>query len=254
MSSVISYNSYNLQTSNIITERIFHTSAPENDLQTEPKMRRDGSYLMSNYWVRKVIVATGTILGSSVSDLDSRIDVLKQNLVGENLNLDIGYSGGTRRYRATVRRIDIEREHFHTNWCPFTIEFVCADAFGKDTSSTSVTQDDNTTSPFSKTFTIRGSIGPYPVITLDFTSGSNVTEITIENTTTGDSITITRGFSDGESLEIDCENMTVKVDGTEVDFSGVFPEFVVGSNTLQVTVTGSPFDIDLDITYTNLYI
>ena len=254
MASTITYNAYDLQTSNIITEKVLHTSAPDNDLSTEQKMRRSGSYLMSNYWVRKVITLTGHILGSSVSDLDSRIDALKQNLVGENLNLDIGYSGGTRRYRATTRRVDIEREHFHTNWCPFMIEFVCADAFGKATSPTSVTQEDNTTSPFSKTFTITGSVGPYPIITLDFTSGSNVSVIVITNTTTGDSITITRGFADAESLVVDCDGMTVKVDGTEVDFSGVFPEFVVGSNTLQVTVTGTPFDIDLDITYTLLYL
>ena len=254
MASTISFNTYSLQTSNIITERILHTSSPENDLQTMQRMRRSGSFLMSNYWIKKIINATGNILATSVSDLDSRIDELKENLVGENLNLDIGYAGGTRRYRATIRRVEIEREHFHNNWCPFSIEFVCADAFGKDTSSTSVTQDSNTTSPFSKTFTISGSIGPYPIITLDFVSGANVTVIKIENTTTGDSMTITRAFSDAESLVVDCDGMTVKVDGTEIDFSGVFPEFIVGSNVLQVTVTGSPFDIDLDITYVSLYL
>ena len=254
MSSEITFNSYDLQTSSIIIEKILHNSAPDNNLSTKPKMRRDGSFLVSNYWTKKSITATGHIIASSVSDLDSKIDTLKQNLVGENLNLDIGYAGGTRRYRATVSSVEIEREHFNNSWCPFSITFICADAFGKDTSATSVTQDNNTSSPFSKTFAITGSIGPYPVITLDLTEATAVTALKIENTTTSDSITITRTYADAESLVVDCNAMTVKVDSIDVDFSGIFPEFIVGSNILQVTVTGTPFDIDLDISYTSLYL
>ena len=255
MASQIQFNSYNLQTSSIITERIFHTSTPQDNLKTEEKMRRNGSFLLCNYWIKKIINSRGHIIGSSVSDLDSRIDALKENLVGENLDLDIGYAGGTRRYRATVKKIEINREHFNGSWCPFAIEFICTDAFGKDTSTTSVSQDNNTTSPFSKTFTMGGSIGAYPIITLDFTSGNNVTAVKIKNTTTGDFITITRSFAyPVASLVIDCNAMTVEVDGIDEDFTGVFPEFIIGSNEVEVTVTGSPFDIDLDITYTKLYI
>jgi len=254
MSSTITYNSYNLQTANIITEKILHTSAPSNEVLLQRKVRRDGSVLMSNYWTQKRIQLTGHILGSSVSDLDSKIDTLKQNLVGENQNLDIGYAGGTRRYIATLDSLTIDREHFHTSWVPFALEFICADPFGRATSSTQETLTGQTSSPFTKVFTMGGSIGAYPVITLDFTTGDNVTAVKIENETTGDYITITRSFSNGESLEVDCDNLTVEVDSSAVDFTGVFPEFVVGSNSLKITVTGTPFDIDLDITYTNLYL
>ena len=259
MASSITFNSYDLQTSSIVTEKILHTSSPENNLQVNQKMRRDGSILFSNYWTKKNISASGHILGSSISDLDSKIDTLKQNLVGENLDLDIGYAGGTRRYRATVKRINIDREHFNGSWCPFSIEFVCVDAFGKDTSTTSVTQDNNTSSPFTKVVTIGGSFPAFPTISLDFTSGSNVTAVKIENVTTGEFITIpfpldSRTFADAEILIVDCNNMTVQISAVNIDFSGVFPKFVVGSNTVRITVSGSPFDIDLDITYTPLYI
>lgn len=254
MASSITFNSYDLQTSSIITEKILHTSSPENNLQANQRMRRDGNILFSNYWTRKNISASGHILGSSISDLDSKIDTLKQNLVGENLDLDIGYAGGTRRYRATVKRINVDREHFNGSWCPFSIEFVCVDAFGKDTSTTSVTQDNNTSSPFTKVFTMGGSFPAFPIISLDFTAGSNVTAVKIENVTTGEFMTVTRNFSDAEILIVDCNNMTVQISSANIDFTGVFPEFVVGSNTVRITVTGSPFDIDLDITYTALYI
>lgn len=249
----ISFNSYNLQTSNIITERILHTSSPENDFLSERKMRREGSYLLSNYWIRKIITVSGHIIGTSASDLGSRIDTLKQNLIGEKLDLDIGFAGGTRRYKATARRVEIEKEHFHSNWCPFSIEFACVDSFGRATSSTSETLSAQTTSPFNKIFTMGGSIGAYPIITLDFTSGSSVTVVKIENTATEEFMTVTRTFADAESLAIDCENLTVTVDSVDVDFTGVFPSFIVGSNNVEITVTGA-FNIDLDITYTKIYI
>lgn len=260
MSSSITFNSYDLQTSNIITEKIFHTSSPDNDLSSEQSMRRDGSFLMSNYWTRKVIIATGHIIGSSVSDLDSRIDTLKKNLVGENLALDIGYNGGTRRYRATVRDVKIEREHFNTYWCPFSIEFVCTDAFGKDTSSVTVTQDGNTTTPFSKVFTVDGSFGPRPLINFLFVEGTAATSLTVRNRDSdgviveGAELTVSQNFTDGAGLAIDCENMTVVLDGVDSDFSGVFPVFQSGYNRIQVEIVGTPFEVDMDITYTNLYL
>jgi len=254
MSSQITYNSFNLQSSTIITEKILHTSAPKNDFNSQNKARRDGSYLLSNYWSSKAISAQGTIIGSSVSNLDTLIDELKQNLAGENLNLDIGYAGGTRRYRATASDIVIDREHFNGSWCPFIVEFQCVDAFGRDTSATTVIQDGNTTSPFTKSFTMTGSFPAYPVITLTLVGGDNISVIKVENTVNGDFMTITRSYSDAEVLEVDCDGMTVKVDGTEVDFTGVFPDFVVGANNIRITVTGSPFDIDMDIVYTALYL
>jgi len=248
------FNSYNLQTSNIITEKVLHTSAPENDLITESKARRDGSFLMSNYWRKKTIFVTGHIIGTSISNLESRIDTLKQNLVGQKKSLDVGYAGGTRRYTATVKSITIEREHFNSYWCPFSIEFECANPFGEAISSTTETLLAQTSSPFSKVITMIGSIGAYPVITIDLTSGDNVTAIEIKNTTLGDFITIARSFSDAESLVVDCENLTVQVDSTEVDFTGVFPAFEIGTNTVDITVTGTPFNVDLTLVYTASYI
>ena len=82
MSSEISYNSYNIQTSNIITENIFHTSAPQKDMITVQRPRRNRSLLLDNFWTQKSIIASGHILGSSVADLDARIDEFKQNIVG----------------------------------------------------------------------------------------------------------------------------------------------------------------------------
>jgi hypothetical protein len=254
MASTITFNSYDLQTTSIITEKILHTSSPDCDLPTEQIARRDGSVIMSDYWIKKTIISNGHIIGSSVADLDSKIDALKQNLVGTNLNLDIGYAGGTRRYLATVRKIDIEREHYNNYWTPFTIEFVCADPFGRATSSTNHSLDAQVASPFSLAFSMVGSIPAYPVITLTCDAINSVSVIKIENTVTTDFLTVTRTFTAGDILEVDCNNQTVKANTVEVDYSGIFPSFIVGSNTVKITVTGTSFSIDLDVDYTKLYL
>ncbi|KKK95959.1 hypothetical protein LCGC14_2667560, partial [marine sediment metagenome] len=90
-----------------------------------------------------------------------------------------------------------------------------------------------------------------------------VTQISFENTTVSDTITVGSLTldADGDYLEIDCENMTVKVsyDGgaaTEVDYTGVFPLFNAGSNSYETTVVGggATWTLNQDITYFKTYL
>lgn len=252
--STITFNSYSLQTTSIITEKITHASTPDLDLTTEQVARMDRSIITSDYWIKKTIQITGHLFCSSIAALDAKIDEIKAGLLGTNQNLDISFSGGTRRYLATTKSIEIEREHYNSSWCPFTIEFLCADPFGRATSTTSHTLTAQAASPFSLVFTMVGSVPAYPTISLTLTSGINVTQVKIENTTTSDSITLVDSYNNGDVILIDCDSQTAKINAVEYDFSGIFPEFVIGSNTVQVTITGSPFLADLAVTYTKLYL
>jgi phage-related protein len=252
--SSISFNSHSLQDSNIITEKVLHLTAPDMNQVLEAKARRNGSLLMSNYFTQRTIKLEGVIKDTSIEALDSRIDLIKSYLIGEEKNLDIGYISGTRRYIATLRSVVIEREHFNTSWTPFSMEFACAEPFGKDTSPTVVSSSGHTTSPFSEVFIIPGSVGACPIITLTLTTGTNVTAIKVENLTTNTSMTITRDYSNSDVLEVDCSEMTVEANAVAVDYTGVFPSFDSGSNTLRITVTGTPFNIDLGISYLSLYL
>jgi hypothetical protein len=253
MPSTISFNSYNLQTANIITEKILHTSTPDFDLLTEQKARRNGSFIMANYWTKKTIIASGHIIGTSVSDLDSRIDTLKRNLAGQELNLDIGYSGGTRRYIATAKKLDIEREHYNNYWCPFSIEFSCVDPFGRATTPLSYEILNQTTSPVSLTVPISGSVPAYPTLTIYFDAVNTVSVVQIENITTGDIMTITRSFAASSTLIINCNTLSVTYNAADQDYSGIFPDFVLGNNVIEATVTGTSFQLDLTVSYIPLY-
>ncbi|MFA5154507.1 MAG: hypothetical protein WC554_18330 [Clostridia bacterium] len=254
MASSVYFNNHSLQDSNIITEKVLHLSAPEIGQVLEAKARRNGSLLMSNYFTQRRIKLEGVIKDTSIENLDSRVDLIKSYLIGEEKNLDIGYITGTRRYIATLSNLSIEREHYNTSWTPFSMEFACAEPFGRDTSPTVISSNGHTTSPFSEVFIIPGTVGALPVITLTLNTGNNVTAIKVENLTTDTSMLITRDYSASDVLEVDCSEMTVEANTIAVDYTGIFPSFDSGSNTLRITVTGTPFNIDLGISYLSLYL
>lgn len=251
--SSITFNSYSLQTSSIITEKILHTSTPDFDLPAERKARRNGSFLLPSYWTQKTITVSGVIIGTSIIDLDSKIDSLKQNLVEQEAFLDIGYNSGTRRYIATVKRVEIEREHYNGSWCPFSIEFFCADPFGRDTSYSSYEILNQNASPVSLTVPITGSIPACPIITVHFDTVNTVSALVITNTTTGDIMTITRSFAAASDLIINCNTLLVTYNAVEQDYSGVFPDFSLGNNIITATVTATAFQLDLTVSYLPLY-
>jgi phage-related protein len=209
---------------------------------------------LSNYWTKKTITISGHIIGTSISDLDTKIDTLKQNLAGEELNLDIDYAGGTRRYIATVRNITIEREHYNASWCPFSIEFVCADPFGRASSAVTEQVLNKTTASFSLVFSMTGSVPAYPTLTLHFDSANTVSAVQIENITTDCSMTVTRSFAASSDLVVDCNLLTVTYNTANQDYSGIYPNFVLGINTIMITVTSTAHQADLTVAYTPLYI
>lgn len=249
----ITFNSFDLQDGNYHTKKITHRKFPERIILTEPKTRRDGFSIVDKYFEKKIIILEGTITGGSEAGLRTLIDNMKKEIRGTDKNLDIDYGGSTIRYEATVQKLEVPEDYYHLTFIPFTIEFLCH-PLGKATSTTNHSDNDITSSPHNSSLTITGSESPLPVITLTVDAETSMTVIKFKNTTTNSEITITRAFAATEVLEIDCENLTVKVDGTEVDFTGVFPEFDPGSNNYTITITdGGAFNIDLDVDYAAYY-
>lgn len=78
--------------------------------------------------------------------------------------------------------------------------------------------------------------------------------ITITNGTTSQAITITQTFAKNDVLEVDCDNKTVKVNGTEVDYTGVFPIFSPGTHNLVITTDFTVFTFTVTTDYTKRYL
>ncbi len=245
----ITFNSYNLQDSNYITKKVTHRKFPSRIILSEPKSRRDGFNVVDKYYERKVIILEGIIVAATASALRTKIDDLKKNIRGTDKEFDIDYGGETIRYKATVQSIDIPEDFFHITFVPFVIELLCH-PLGTATSTTNHSDDNIIASPHNSSLTITGSESPLPVITLTVDAETDMTVLKFKNTTTNTEIIITRAFSAADIIIIDCDNLTVKVNGTSVDFTGLFPEFDPGSNNYTITITDSgAFNVDLDVDY-----
>lgn len=266
MAKNIVFNSFDLQDSNFLTKDIIYRNLPSKIIDLIPKSRRDGFFIQNTYFESKEIIVKGTLTRDTEANLKTSLDSMKEALYVDEANLDIDDGSGTMRFVASVKSIHIPEEHYNITQLPYEIIFV-AQPFGKATSTStdSKTITQASASPYENTFDPTGSMGPTPVLKWACSGipTAAITQIKIENTTTGESMTVPSLVldADGDYLEIDCENMTVKrsYDGgaeTEIDFTGTFPAFNAGSNSYKVTITGggATWTLSQTFTYYPLYL
>ena len=263
MAKNIVFNSFDLQDSNFLTKDIIYRNIPSKIIDLIPKSRRDGFFVQNTYYESKEIVVRGTISRDTEANLKTSLDTMKEALYTDEANLDIDDGSGTMRFVASVQSINIPEEHYHITQLPFEIVFI-AQPFGRATSTTTDTNSGITASPENSSIDPTGSIGPRPILKwlLAALPSAAITQIKFENTTTSESITIPSLVLDasGDYLIVDCENMTVErsYDGgaeTDIDFTGIFPSFIAGSNSYTLTITcGGTFNITQTIEYTPLYL
>jgi len=251
MATTVQFDGVSLQNVNRVVRSIQHDSAPARDIEILPLAREEGGILVSEHYQPKMIQVDGILKASSQSGLETIIDDFKELLSRKNKNLDITYASGTRRYVAYARNVFINRNFFHLNFAPYTIEFIVPAGVGKDIASTEALDDVSISSyPYSDSVTFSGSATPKPIIKLTFGTGwNNAYGIKFKNTDTDEECIITRssGFSSGDFLEIDCENKEVKINDTEIEFYRVFPSFEIGSNNIEITA-GDLIDQEFDST------
>ena len=262
----ITFNSFDLQDSNFRTRDIVYRNTPEKIIDLIPKSRRDGFDLVNTYYENKEITIVGMLTRDTEANLKTSLDLMKAALHIDESNLDINDGGTTMRFVASVKSINVPEEHYHITQIPYEIVFIC-EPFMKSTSTTtdSKTITQASASPYENTFDPVGSIGPNPVLKWACSGApmAAITQIVFENVTTGETITVPSLVldADGDYLEIDCENLTVKrvYDGgaaTSIDFTGVFPTFKSTSNSYKVTITGggATWSLSQTIVYYSTYI
>lgn len=237
MDGNLTFDSNNLQTysaatrTGIITSSIDHNDVAAKDIALLGLANTDASVIPRVGYPSKKITIAGTIIGSTQANIDSRIDTFKSYFNGKNKNLDIVYNGSTRRYIATASSVSVVRAN-KALFATFTVEFICTQPFGRATSvTTALNQSARTASSYNDTHTFVGT-APYqlPVITITYaTVTGGAAFVQFNNSTNGQGIMITdQTWANGDVLEIDCVNKTVKKNGVEIDFLGAFPEFPPG--------------------------
>lgn len=258
MNGDITFNSNDLQTFSsttkvgINTNVINHTDIPDKVASIFAKADANGSSISAINYPNKKVSIGGTIHGSTQDDLDSRIDAFKGYFNTKGANLDIDYSGSTRRYVATSNAIGIERQQ-KVLWAKFTVEFICTEPFGKDTTATSITNSLNyTLASLTVAPTIGGSAPvQYPIITLTLDALTGTGDYIQITNNTSDQLMLLYGFSftAGDVIVIDAFERTVTINGVEVDYLGTFLELEPGAQSLTYTDGFTTRQVDIVITY-----
>lgn len=250
----ITFNGYDMQTTDVVSLRfpdIDDVNYGENNFARLGTT--DGQKWIETKYGGRVITVQGMITGTSIANVEGVLDTFKENIfLNEIANLDIGYAGTTRRWKAKVRNVRMD-ESLKGLTRGFTVEFETL-GFGQETTATTVSYANETGSP-TKTITFGGSVKPLPKYIITVNSATSLTGVTILCDTTNREIEVQETLVATDVLEIDTELKTVTINSVAVDqFLGIFPEVNQGENDITFTFASSAHDVDIDIQYTKRYL
>jgi len=127
-----------------------------------------------------------------------------------------------------------------------SLSFTVLDPLAYSTTETS-TPHNIDADPDTVVETAGGTANTFPVYTLTAGEALGAIEVTLENLTTGYSLTWSGTVADTEELVIDCANWTVELEGTP-DMStvtGRFPYLQPGANSIKVTNWSNSGTLDI---------
>lgn len=241
------FNSFSLNDSNFITERIVFKGYAGRAVTRANIARREGIKLLNTEFGEKEISIEGVIIGSSASDLRTLVDGMKQALTEEEADLVIEQD---RTFTATVKSLAIPDEHYSQSKAPFEATFICTKPFSVGAQQTAVLAVTSGIYTVSGTVVISGTLFARPVLTYTpgapITGATNMTQITIYHVQTGQSITVS-GFGSGTGLSysspvtVNFDTFTAIEASTSIETTGSFAKWQVGTNTFTVTSTGRTF-------------
>jgi hypothetical protein len=245
MASTIKYDNTEILNTTYNPRYLKHESFPDRVLDFQDLAKDNGSILVSDKFGVKKIQAMGILIGTSQADLESKVDTMKELFARVGKNLDVDWNGTTRRYVVTTALLNIDRDHYHITWVPWIAKFTCASGIAEDSTETTLqnaTDFNLGEGTFSLTFA--GSAPPKPKFTIETIHTSYTTKgICLKNNDNGQAIYIplVSGVVDNGKLEIDCRLKTVRATaggyyGQTLKYYGQFPEFVVGANSITVSV------------------
>ena len=240
----ITYDSTDILNNIQKTRIVQHESVADFEINSLKPSRSDGTIFVNEVINTKQIIIEGIIEGTTQANLETNIDTFNELMNRKNKNLDISYAGGTRRYVCIPERITYNRDYFNLKFVPFRVVMQVPAGVGVDTSTTTLTAKTLTAVETTDTLTFGGTAEPKPVIKVVINTRGNGDVVRIENTDNDDYIDVDL---DGvvSYIEVDCENLTVKRDGTTaINYRGKFPKFEPGANGVKYTVFGSGYTED----------
>jgi hypothetical protein len=225
-------------------------------ITTNPIARANKSVTSSAFNRERHLQVTVEIGQDSRELLDLAIDKLKTILQGLEKTLILDYGGGLRQWTATFDN-NMAYSDMAGGHATIVIPFLAADGNGYDTTTTALVNSVLTGSTRTENVFFAGSSErQLPIITITLTTVTSGTShgITITNPATSQAIVINRTtWTNADILVIDTAAKTVQVNGTDVAFTGPFPEWALGAGTLQYADTFTARKYTLNVIYRKRY-
>jgi len=189
---------------------------------------------LSGWYNKRIITIKVGISRDTRANVEASLDDLMDKLHGVEKILQLPQAGTLREYYSTFSQAVVVTEA--GAYLEIDLIFECSDNFGYDVQPVQALSISGATTASSSDSLSFGGSAPTQVPVITFTlsalTGGTSKNVIIGNGVTGQEITINRTWTAGDLIIIDCFNRTVKVNGTEVAFTGAFPEFATGNGLL----------------------
>lgn len=253
----IEFDGYGLQNTAIISELILTDSAPSRDVVSFKTPRRDGGGILAADFAGRSVVVRGIIKAASASALATAMDTFKKRVCKQEKNLDINLNDTVRRCTATLvnpQSIFGRRQGYHITDCPFDLEFLSMDPFFKEVDYTASSELSKTDLSLNKDVVNQGSWKSDLDMVIIVDAATSITALTVTNNTNDDALTITENINAGDVIRIMGSTKSVTINGTEVEYSGTFPELETGDNSLTFAWTGTSLTWNLTVKHKKTYL
>lgn len=214
----------------------------------------DKSAYTSSYANGRDVNISGVIRTNSRGSLDEAISKLYAMFASNDVTLELPV-GGEQRYFYEVSVKNIVVADVAGGYAAVNIELHADDPYSYATTTTELLNVVNVTSG-SRTWPVTvegiGEQAPTITYTLDSYTDSTGVEVSIGNPD-GEIITVRRTWAANDVLDVDCKNLTVKVNDEQVLYSGKIPTWRNGSRSVSVSDTFTERQFDLSVVYEKRY-
>lgn len=227
---------------------------PQRDIKMSKLARTNKSVTTSAEYSDKEVTVQLHLLGCDRSETETVMAELKSQLRLVNGDLIVSQAGSDITFAdATLNEINYS---WYSNKMIITLVFVVADPIGFEEDTTVMINTVVTAAASSNPIVNTGSFDAEPIINITVTTVTDGTgqSLSVKNEETGQGITLTRTWVDGDTVEIDSDNKTVTINGTISDFTGQFPTFPPGTGSFGYTDTFTTRSVDLTAVYQRHFI
>jgi len=188
--------------------------------------QRHGGFTYGGRGSARVIPVRVAVQGSSFSDLMDKVDALNYLMAPENGEKSIRFDYISGRYwlgrlSNSIQAPPIGSTGFVLDW-----DFLCSNPNAYSTTQetetiTLVSNPQNGYLPLDFFSVIEGNVETFPVWKFKNTNASDVTSITLENTTTNQKITVTKTLQQNEYLKIDSQREAIEFSTDDSTYTNV---------------------------------